>query len=136
MSTHRITGLDDEQLEELATRLETRIVWNHKKGHPRKLTLHQTLHSILLYERQNMTQEVISWVYNVSQGYLSTMTKFLEPHIEAVLAEFVPDPAESLPGRISCIDGPLLVPPGPPGAAIRQAPHHRAPHPGRHRPQR
>ncbi len=108
LPSHRITGLDDEQLEELAARLEARIVWNQEKGRPRKLTLRQALQAILLYERQNMTQEVIAWVYNVSQGYISAMTKFLEPHIEAVLAEFVPDPAESLPGRVSCIDGALL----------------------------
>jgi len=108
LPSHRITGLDDEQLEELATRLETRIEWNQDKGRPRKLTLRQTLRAILLYERQNLTQEVIASIYGVSQTYISIMTTFLEPHIEAVLAEFVPDPAESLPGRVSCIDGALL----------------------------
>lgn len=108
MPSHRITGLDDEQLDELATRLETRIEWNQEKGRPRKLTLRQALRAILLYERQNITQEVIASIYDVSQSYISTMTTFLEPHIETVLAEFVPDPAESLPGRVSCIDGALL----------------------------
>jgi hypothetical protein len=108
LPSHRITGLDDEQIEELVTRLETRIEWNREKGRPRKLTLRQTLCAILLYERQNMTQEVIGWVYGVSQAYVSTMTTFLEPHIEAALEEFVPDPADTVAGRVSCIDGALL----------------------------
>ncbi|MCA1605416.1 MAG: transposase, partial [Acidobacteria bacterium] len=108
LPSHRITGLNDEQFEELTTRLEARIVWDQEKGRPRKLTLRQALRAILLYERQNMTQEVIAWTYGVSQSYISAMTKFLEPHIETVLAEFVPDAAESLPGRVSCVDGALM----------------------------
>lgn len=44
----------------------------------------------------------------MSQPYILDMIAFFEPHIEAVLAEFVPDPAETLPGRVSCIDGTLL----------------------------
>ena len=55
-----------------------------------------------------MTQEVIAWIYGVSQPQISIMIKFLEPHIEAVLAEFVPDPADALTDRVSCIDGTLL----------------------------
>ena len=108
MPSHRITGLDEEQVEELASRLETRIEWDQEKGRPRKLTLRQTLRAVVLYERQNMTQEVIAWIYGVSQPQISAMIKFLEPHIEAVLAEFVPDPADALPDRVSCIDGTLL----------------------------
>jgi DDE superfamily endonuclease len=108
LPSHRITGLDEEQLEELAIRLEGRIEWDRQKGRPRKLTLRQALRAILLYERQNMTQEMIASIYSVSQSYLSTMTTFLEPHIEAVLAEFVPDPEDTLPDRVSCIDGALL----------------------------
>ncbi|MCA1673771.1 MAG: transposase [Actinobacteria bacterium] len=108
MPSHRITGLDEEQVEELASRLETRIKWDQEKGRPRKLTLRQTLRAVVLYERQNMTQEVISWIYGVSQPYISAMIKFLEPHIEAVLVEFVPDPADTLPDRVSCIDGALF----------------------------
>lgn len=108
MPSHRITGLDEEQVEELASRLETRIEWDQEKGRPRKLTLRQTLRAVVLYERQNMTQEVIAWSYGVSQPYISAMIRFLEPHIEAVLAEFVPDPADTLPDRVSCIDGALF----------------------------
>ena len=63
MPSRRITGLDEEQVEELASRLETRIKWDQEKGRPRKLTLRQTLRAVVLYERQNMTQEVISWIY-------------------------------------------------------------------------
>jgi DNA-binding MarR family transcriptional regulator len=108
LPSHRITGLDEEQVEELASRLETRIKWDQEKGRPRKLTLRQTLRAVVLYERQNMTQEVISWIYGVSQPYISAMIKCLEPHIEAVLVEFVPDPADTLPDRVSCIDGALF----------------------------
>ena len=108
MPSHRITGLDEEQMEELASRLETRIKWDQGKGRPRKLTLRQALRSVVLYERQNITQEVIAWIYGVSQPYISNMIKFFESHIETVLAEFVPDPADTLPDRVSCIDGTLL----------------------------
>ena len=48
LSSHRITGLDDEQIEELASRLETRIEWDKQKGRPRKLTLRQALRSVVL----------------------------------------------------------------------------------------
>ena len=95
-------------MEELASRLETRIKWDQGKGRPRKLTLRQALRSVVLYERQNITQEVIAWIYGVSQPYISNMIKFFESHIETVLAEFVPDPADTLPDRVSCIDGTLL----------------------------
>ena len=105
MPSHRITGLDEEQVEELASRLETRIEWDQEKGRPRKLTLRQTLRAVVLYERQNMTQEVIAWIYGVSQPQISAMIKFLEPHIEAVLAEFVPDPADALPGLLAGSSG-------------------------------
>ena len=108
MPSHRITGLDEEQMEELASRLETRIKWDQGKGRPRKLTLRQALRAVVLYERQNITQEVIAWIYSVSQPYISDMIKLFEPHIETVLAEFVPDPADTLPGRVSCVDGTLL----------------------------
>ena len=49
-------------MEELASRLETRIEWDRKKGRPRKLTLRQALRAVVLYDRQNITQEVIAWI--------------------------------------------------------------------------
>jgi hypothetical protein len=82
---------------------------------------------------------VIAWIYDVSQPYISDMIKFVKPHIEAVLAEFVPDPAETLPERVSCIDGTLLPCWSYEGHSelySARAPHHRPRRPGRQRPNR
>jgi hypothetical protein len=60
-------------MEELASRLETRIKWDQGKGRPRKLTLRQALRAVVLYERQNITQEVIAWIY--SEAYQKVVLK-------------------------------------------------------------
>ena len=40
---------------------------------PRKLTLRQALRAVVLYERQNITQEVIAWIY--SEAYQKVVLK-------------------------------------------------------------
>lgn len=108
MLSQRIIGLDDEQLDELTSRLEERFDWHKQIGRPREMTLVQSVRAVLLYERHNTTQELIAWIYGVSQGLISTLIRDFEPHIEAVLDEFVPDPAETFTGQVPLVDGSLL----------------------------
>lgn len=107
MSSHRTTGLDDEQFDELLARVEEQITWDAGTGRPRALTLRQALKATLLYKRHNMTEEVIADIYDVSQGLISAVINTLETIIAEVLASFVPDPVDAVAGRVVLVDGTL-----------------------------
>ena len=62
MRYHRTLGLDAEQLDELEGRIEDILPgpWDKGTGRPRSLSLREAIMVTLLYERQNMTEEVIA----------------------------------------------------------------------------
>jgi hypothetical protein len=67
---HRTFGLDAEQLDELEARIEDILPdpWDKGTGRPKSLLLREAIMVTLLYERQNMIEEVIADLFGVSQG--------------------------------------------------------------------
>ena len=67
---HRTFGLDAEQLDELEARIEDILPdpWDKGTGRPKSLSLREAIMVTLLYERQNMIEEVIADLFGVSQG--------------------------------------------------------------------
>lgn len=61
MRYQRTLGLDAEQLEELHMRIEDILPepWDKGTGRPKKLTLRQAIAVTLMYNRQNIPEEVI-----------------------------------------------------------------------------
>lgn len=60
-----------------------------------------------MYFRTNVTEEVIAELLFVDQSTISWMISDLEGVITEVLAEFVPNLAEEMDGRIGVVDGSL-----------------------------
>lgn len=106
------TGLDDEQLDELAARVEELLPapWNKPKGRPKKLSLQDAVAITVAYSRQNIIQEVLGERWNVSQELVSEIITDLVPLIEEATREFVPtaqEAAEAVTGRACLLDGSL-----------------------------
>jgi len=77
----RTLGLDAEQLEELRERVEEILPepWDKGTGRPRKLTLREAVEVTLMYERQNIPEEVIGDIFGVSQSVVSNVITKLTP---------------------------------------------------------
>jgi hypothetical protein len=104
---NRTTGLTGEQFDELVARIEKRVVWDRGIGRPRQLTLRQAVKSVLMYFKNNITEEVIAELLFVDQATISRAISDLEGVIADVLEEFVPDLAEEMNGRVGVVDGSL-----------------------------
>jgi hypothetical protein len=109
---HRTCGLDAEQLDEIESRIEDLLAgpWDKGTGRPRSLSLREAIIVTLLYQRQNMTEEVIADVFGVSQGTISNAIGDLTPLIAQATAVFRPDPGEArqvTKGRLVLVDGTL-----------------------------
>lgn len=107
MRGNRTTGLTGEQFDELVTRIERRVVWARGSGRPRRLTLRQAVKVVLMYFKNNITEEVIAELLFVDQATISRAINDLEGVIADVLEEFVPDLAEEMNGRVGVVDGSL-----------------------------
>lgn len=75
-------GLDDEQLDDLTTRVQDLLPepWHKPPGCPRKLTLRERLPH-LVYQRQNIVQEVLAEWWDASQTaiYETTVSQHFAP---------------------------------------------------------
>jgi hypothetical protein len=60
-----------------------------------------------MYEKNNMTEEVLGELFGVSQPTISRAITKIEPVIADVLAEFVPEPDDAPAGIVVLIDGTL-----------------------------
>jgi len=101
------TGLTSEQFDELVERVGERIVWDHGRGRPRELTLHQAVKAVVMYFRTNITQELIAELLFVDQSTISRAISDLEEIIAEALDEFVPELPEEIDGRVAIVDGSL-----------------------------
>jgi hypothetical protein len=101
------TGLTTEQFDELVARIEERVVWDSGIGRPRQLTLRQAVKAAVMYFKTNVTEEVIGELLFVDQSTISRAISDLESVIIDALAEFVPDLAEEMDGRVGVVDGSL-----------------------------
>jgi len=108
LPSKRTTGLSTEQFAELCKRVSDAIgPWNPPAGRPRALSLGKAVKATVMYFKNNITQEVIGELLEVSQPTVSRVIAELEPVIADVLAEYVPDLPEELTGRVVLVDGTL-----------------------------
>lgn len=112
MRYHRTLGLGTEQLDELEFRIGEALPepWNKGTGRLKILSLREAIMVTLLYQRQNMTEEVIADIFGVSQPTLSGIITQFTPLIAEATSEFVPDAEdakEATRGRVVLVDGTL-----------------------------
>jgi DDE superfamily endonuclease len=101
-----MTGLNDEQLTDLVTRL-------HKlcgdkfvsAGPPLALGLFRSVALVVCLMRKNVTQDFAGAVFGVSQATVSRRWDLLRPLIGDALAEVVPDPREVVGRGTVLVDG-------------------------------
>ena len=96
MRYHRTFGLDAEQLDELEARIEDILPdpWDKGTGRPKSLSLREAIMVTLLYNRQNIIEEVIADLFGVSQGAVSEIITFTLLIAQAT-EEFRPDAEEA-----------------------------------------
>jgi DDE superfamily endonuclease len=103
------TGLDAEQLTELVVRVRARLGGGYvSQGRPFALGLFRSVAMVLALLRQNVVQQVAAEMFGVSQSTVSRRFQTLRQVIEAVLAEFVPTPAQVAGTSTVLVDGTLI----------------------------
>jgi hypothetical protein len=107
---YRTTGLTLTQMQELACRVQGALAepWNKRTGRPRSCGLYAAVEIACMYLRQNITQEVLGDLRDVSQSTISRIVTALVPAVKAVLEEFVPDAKDAIEvvsGRVCLVDG-------------------------------
>ena len=87
MRYHHTFGLNAEQLDELEVRIEDILPepWDKGTGRPKSLSLREAIMVTLLYERQNMVEEVIADLFGVSQATEAVLTYALSHGSEKVI---------------------------------------------------
>jgi len=86
MRIQYMTGLDDEQFDELLGRVEELIESGKggqpdRGGRPWKLPLRERLEMVLAMLRHNITQQLAAQIWGVSQPRVSKTKKHLEPRL-------------------------------------------------------
>jgi hypothetical protein len=109
---HRTFGLNAEQLDELEDRIKEILPepWDKGIGRPKSMSLREAIMVTLLYNRQNMIEEVIADLFGVSQGTVSDIVSKFTPLIAQATEEFRPDAEEAKQmtrGRLVLVDGTL-----------------------------
>jgi len=94
---HRTFGLNAEQLDELEDRIKEILPgpWDKGIGRPKSMSLREAIMVTLLYNRQNMIEEVIADLFGVSQGTVSDIVSKFTPLIAQATEEFRPDAEEA-----------------------------------------
>ncbi|HEX6526498.1 MAG TPA: transposase family protein [Streptosporangiaceae bacterium] len=110
MPSHRISGLESGQLDELVE-LVTELLgepWEKQTGRPRELTLRDAIIVACAYERHNITEEVLADIFGTSQPVISRAICTLMPLIKEATAGFRPSAEEAqevVRGRVVLVDG-------------------------------
>ena len=112
MRFDRMSGLDEEQLDELEERVSGLLEkpWDKDTGRPRELTFREALVVTSGYMRQNIIEDVWADVFGVDQSTISRIITFLTPLVEQATAGFRPAPeeaAEATRNAIALVDGTL-----------------------------
>jgi hypothetical protein len=112
LSSHRITGLTAEQLNDLITKVADALTkpWHSTTGRPRELDLADAVFVALVYARHNVTEELLGAFMGVDQATISRMISLLTPVIAEVTAPHVPteqDATDAIRGRVALVDGAL-----------------------------
>jgi DDE superfamily endonuclease len=108
----RMSGLDEEQLDELEDRVSELLEepWDKDAGRPRELTFREALVVTCGYMRQNIIEEVWADIFDVDQSTISRIITALTPLVEQATAEFRPtarDAAEATRNAVALVDGTL-----------------------------
>jgi DDE superfamily endonuclease len=109
---HRMSGLNEEQLDELESRVADLLPepWDKPVGRPKELTLWEALVVTSGYMRNNITEEVWADIFDVDQSTVSRYITALTPVVEQATEEFRPtveDATEATRGAIALVDGTL-----------------------------
>ena len=107
-----MSGLTEEQLDELESRVEDMLTrpWDKGVGRPKELTLREALVVTCGYARNNITEEVWAEIFDVVQSTISRYITILTPVVDQATAEFRPtmeDATEATRGAIALVDGTL-----------------------------
>jgi hypothetical protein len=112
LRSYRMSGLTEEQLDELADRVEELLPeqWDKETGRPRELTFREALIVACGYARNNITEEVWAEIFDIAQSTISRYITLLTPLIDQATVEFRPvadEAAEATKGAIALVDGTL-----------------------------
>ena len=112
MRYYRTFGLDAEQLDELEKLIEELLTepWHKGTGRPKSLSLREAIMVTLLYNRQNLIEEVIADLFGVAQSTVSEIIKDFTPLIAQATEGYRPDAEEAKQvtrGRLVLVDGTL-----------------------------
>ena len=109
MSLQATTRITDEQVEEIAARVEARRgPWDKGRGAPKLLPLEEAIRVTIMYARHNVTEECLGDITGVSQPTISRYICHLTPLIGEVTDKEVPDPAGAKGGQSCLVDGSIL----------------------------
>jgi hypothetical protein len=109
---YRMSGLTEEQLDELEDRVDELLAepWNKETGRPKELILREALIVTCGYARNNITEEVWAEIFDIAQSTISRYITLLTPLVDQATAEFRPvadEAAEATRGAIALVDGAL-----------------------------
>ena len=112
MRFERMSGLDEEQLDELEERVAEllKMPWDKGVGRPRELTFQEALVVTCGYMRQNIVEEVWADMFDVKQSTISRIITFLTPLVERATEEFRPtaeEAGDATKDAIALVDGTL-----------------------------
>ena len=112
MRFERMSGLNEEQLDELEERVAELLdmPWDKGIGRPRELTFREALVVTCGYMRQNIVEEVWADIFDVEQSTISRIITSLTPLVEQATEEFRPtagQAADATDGTIALVDGTL-----------------------------
>ena len=112
LPSYRMSGLTDEQLDELVARAEDFLEepWDKEAGRPKALSLRDALIVTCGYMRNNITEEIWAEIFGVSQSCISRYIKFLTQIVCDATQDFRPsatEATEATRGAIALVDGTL-----------------------------
>lgn len=112
MSSHRITGLTPEQLQDLIAQVAHALgqPWQPATGRRRELDLEDAVFVALVYARHNVTEELLGAFMGVDQATISRIITRLTPVIAQVTAPEIPteqDATDAVTGKVALVDGTL-----------------------------
>jgi transposase len=95
-----MSGLTPEQLDEIVERAARHLEksgkpWNKGTGRPRELSLREAVIVTCAYLRQNIIEEVLAEIFDVSQATISRVIRDLTPVISEITAESRPTAEEA-----------------------------------------
>lgn len=112
MPSYRMSGLTDEQLDDLMARAEDFLEepWDKEAGRPKALSLRDALIVTCGYMRNNITEEIWAEIFGVSQSCISRYIKFLTQIVCDATQDLRPsatEATEATRGAIALVDGTL-----------------------------